>query len=554
MRRTLLPRSLLLVATLASVSGLAACDSFGEPDRFYNSDARPPAVGALAFSDIRPGQHVAGTVAFSLAGSLPAAQIQRIEVLVDRETGFSLEPPYSFTIDTRRFPDGEHEISVRIFLARPTGGLLTLAGTPDVLLTSRLVFDQRRPTAVGWVSAELEGERPSLRWTVNRDSTFDAYIVYRRGSRDGSGGLGEEVATIRDRARTTFVDDPLPSVYGLGWTYHVAVSNRADIVATYEPRTVTYGTSISEFYAPGGDAVASADGSEVYLVTGRHLAAVSTATRQVVRSLLLPGAPDIYDPYPEADIHLDPTSGHLFLMPRPYGMRPDRWPLLVINPATFASEQRALFPAGATRFALSGGRVYAVGSTNGVARLHVIDAASGAASGPPGPTLPSATGQVAGASPDGRSVYVVGHDSSGNRSVQRVDVSGDLPQLAERIALPYSEEWDAAVAPDGRLFVSSNRTVRAFGGSPFRMLGQIVLPAGGGPIQDLTLDQGHLYVTSRGVVVPSLPGGGEVTVVEIGSFSLLRTWRFADMPTGTVRGGPGELYVFEPFKTWTVPL
>lgn len=536
-----------LAATLVCVVALAGCDSLGEPDRFYNDAALPPTVVGLDAAGLTAGQHIAGTVSLTIDLDSIATRIDRVVFRVDDEDVTTLrQGPYAFTLATETYPPGEHVITVSVYVRTPQGGLLTLAGAPDVLLGVPVVFDQRPPTPVAVTSATLEGARPRVTWTASQDANFYAYVVYRRPTESESSEAwpGEEIATVFDRSQTTFSDAELPAVYGGGATYRVAVWNRRDRALSQASTPVRYGTSYPELVPSTGLVATSLDGQSLYYVAGPRLVEASLATHRLVRTLSLPGSPEVYRF--ENDIHVDPANGRVIAAVRGSGVQ-------VVDPAAFASVATYAFPFTAHRFAVAGGRIYTVDWRDSANRLLVLDAQSGAIVSSSA-AVDMGTTAVVGVSPDGRSVYVINATGSSQTMLIRYDVSGPSPRAAERRPLGYSVyNWDVTVAPDGRVFAFVGSTVTVLSGSTLQPLSEATPPDGSRLALTVRLRGNRLYVAYNGTT-PWIRGGGEVAEYDATSMQLLRTWRFAEAPKGIAFGGPGELLAFSPSATWSVPL
>ena len=519
---------------------LAGCDAFGEPERFYNDDARPPAVGALDLAGLRDGQHVAGNVAFALDLDSLAGRLDRVVLWIDGSEVASLaHPPFRFSIYTPDYAEGEHAVMVGAYVRRPNGGLLNLAGAPAVALTARLVFDQRPPTPVAGLSVSVSGRRPVLRWDENRDPNFHAYVVYRRPASydEVPWRPGPEVATITDRAQTTFLDGDLDEIYGAGAVYHVAVSNRAEVSDPGQPGAALFSAPLLSLRSISGRAAISADGSETYTISGSRLVAVSTRTGAVVRSLDLGSDYSLYTPTRD-DVRFDPASGRLYFTVGQGGV----W---VLEASTFAEVGRYPLPFGATRFVVDGDRLYAVGGSFPRA-LHVLDATSGAALASAGVGIGWLGAEVAGLSPDGRSAYVM-DQTAGRLVLVRIDVSGDVPRAVERRVLGYGSEWSFGVTPDGRVLVHAYADVEVLDGTTLQSLGKAV-PA----IENLitTIPVALDVVGDRFYV--AYPGA--VVEFETASLAQRRTWLFAGGLRGLAASPGGQMAVFGYGGGWAIPL
>lgn len=491
-------------------------------------------------ADLAPGQHVAGDIPLTLTLDSLAGQIARVVFRVDDQDVATLSAgPFATTLRTTAFPAGEHVVTVSVYLRAPRGGLLNVAGAPHVLLGVPLVFDQRRPTPVAITGATLEAGRPRVTWAPSRDANFYAYVVYRRPTESEAPDVwpGDEVAVLTDRTQTTFLDEALPALYGGGYHYRVAVWNRQDRAVSDPSQPVSYGTPVADLVPSTGRAAESPDGQRLYFVSGTRLVEASAATLRPVRTLELPGGTG---PAPVGDVHVDPATGQVVVLARSASV----W---VVDPASFSVVARYGAPFGADRFVLAGGRLYVASD-----RLRVLDVQTGAVVGQSAPLLPG-TNAVVGASPDGRSVYVINAFGSVQTTLARYDVSGAAPAAAERASLGYDEyAWDAAVGPDGRVFAFVGATLSAFDGATLQPRGARTLPDNRRATA-VRARGARVYIAYEGTE-PWVRYGGEIAEVDAASLGALRSWRFAVAPRGIAFAGSGALLAFSGFSTWSVPL
>ena len=497
--------------------------------------------------DLVPGQHVAGTVAVSLNLDSLAGRIDRVVLRVDdQEVATVRQRPYAFTLATPSFPTGDHVVSVSVYVRNSAGGLLALVGAPDVLFVVPVVFDQRRPTPVSLTSVDLQENRPYLTWAQSQDANFYAYVVYRRPTESEAPETwpGVEVATLFDRTQTAFLDEMLPAVYGSGATYRVAVWNRQDHALSNTALTARYGTSVPNIAPTTGLAIQSRNGQSLYYVAGPRFAEASLDSRRIVRFLDLPSNANLYRF--ENDIHIDPTTGRIVAAVRGAGVR-------VVDAGTFEPVATYSLPYQAYRFALSGGKLYTVDWYEYANRLLMLDAETGAVVAMSG-VLEAVTTAVVGASPDGRSVYVVDAPGWTQTSLTRYDVSGASPVPAERVPLGYSVyDWDVTVAEDGRVVAFIDGAISVFDGPTLARRPETVIVPASGLAEAVRVRGDRLYATYRGSSL-SIPGAGEVAEYDASSLRLLRRWQFAEAPRGIAFGAPGELLVFSPSATWSVSL
>jgi hypothetical protein len=533
--------SLVLLAVLA-----AGCDAFRAPDRYYNDDVRPPTVAPLDVAALRPGQHVAGTLRLTLRLDSLAGRVDDVVLFLDgEEVERRTEAPYVFTLATEQHADGEHEVAVGVYERTPRGGLLSAIGAPDLLLGRRIVFDQRPPAPVALAPHEVEGHLPRIRWEVSADANFYAYVIYRAEGRVSPelGWDARAIDTLYDQAATSYLGAALPDVLGEGATFRVGVFNRRT-TALSDTAYATFGESDVDLNSPGGRTALSPDRGEAYVVRDGAIRALSTSARAEARALPIPSlAGEYYAPH---FVQVDPADGRVFAAVSEYAAE---WTMRVVDPATFTAAQTYRLPYGAQRFALGGdGRLFAVG----LGRLHVLDAATGAPLASTGPVFSQQEAQVAGRSPDGRSVYVMEHAAAG-AALWRVDVSGAEPVAAERFAWQgWNAAWHVAVAPDGRVLALMGYTVVVLDGATL----QQVRTFNPGPYpRGLLVWGGRIFALSQ---VPTWDNsqGGELMEFDPATFARIRTWRFTTAPYALAEGGPGELYLFGPrdglATTWVV--
>ena len=542
-----------------ALAALAGCDAFGEPERFYNDDARPPTVGGLDLAGLRDGQHVAGEVVISLDLDSLAGRVERVALWIDgEEVEARTQAPFRFRVYTPGYPEGAHTVSAAVHVRQPNGGLLNLAGAPSVVLGARLVFDQRPPTPVALTSVELEGDRARLRWTASTDPNFYAYLIVRRAPWTVYSGWPDGLAvvdTIYDRRTTTFVDAPFPDLIGARAEYQVRVWNRQDVSGSPTAVVASYGTQVPGLY--GSESVFSRDGTEVYVWTATSLVAVSAADHGELRRLdhdpLMPGG------LVPSDIQVDRTGDELFAAVAS-GQGFQRR-VRVVGAQSFQPLRSFALPDGAVAFALGArGEVYSVGE----GRLSVLDGQTGAVTARTEAVF-GYPAHAVGVSPDGASVYVVAYTADGywsRATLHRVDVSGAAPRPAASFDWQQRGGASVQIADDGRLYVVTAGAVT--GGVTVldgRSMGQVSgfdLDLGGGSTSDVRGFQvvgERLYVAYQ---APNPPGDRGGTVAE---FSLsgrrLRSWAFA-VEIGAVRtSGAGWLYVDQTrdgYTTWAVPL
>ena len=549
---------LLLASALAVLAG---CDAFGEPERFYNDDARPPAVGALDLASLRDGQHVAGEVVIGLDLDSLAGRVERVALWIDgEEVEARTQAPFQFRIYTPGYPEGAHTVSAAVYVRRPNAGLLNLAGAPAVALTARLVFDQRPPTPVALASVELDGDRARLRWTASADPNFYAYLVVRQAPWTATSGWPAGLAvvdTLYDRGATTYLDAPFPHLIGARAEYQVRVWNRQDVSESPNTLAAAYGTQVPGLHSYYGGAGFSRDGAEMYTSSATGLIATSTADHRELRRLdytaLTPGGS------PPGQAELDRTGTELFVAV-PTGQGYGRH-VHVVGAASFRPLRSFALPDDAVGFALGArGEAYSVGE----GRLSVLDRQTGAVTA----RTEAVFGYPAHAvdvSPDGESLYVVSYalNGPGSRALHRVDVSGATPRVTASFDWQTQGGTSVQVADDGRLYVltrgSVTGDVTVLDGRSMEQTAGFDLDIGGGWNAGLVGFQvvGERFYVSYQTPNPLGDRGGTVAEFDLATRRRLRSWPFA-VEIGSVRtSGAGWLYVDQSrdnYTTWAVPL
>ena len=541
------PDALRLTALAVALGSLAACDSFGDPERFYNDDARPPVVGSLDLSALRPGQHVAGVLRVTLDLDSLAGRVERVEIAVD-DGGFGPAEglPRRFFVQTDAYPDGEHTISVAIYLRDARTGLLGVVGAPSMVLSVPLVFDQRPPTPIASVSATIDADRrPRITWEPNTDANFYAYVVSRYPAYEQGRTLGDAVVdTVYDQGTTVLVGAPLPDVLGARIAALVEVTNRREFSQLSDPAYATYGlqsipTDVFSGDIPSSNIARSGDGSEFYFVSGSRLIALSSSTYEETRSTALTGLTGISRS--TAHIEADPASGRLYVAAES-GSQAN---VYVIDPSSFTVSQTYQLPTSTTSFVVSGDRLYTV-----TRALYVIDAATGDIVAQTEEVFPSIYSEIAAVSRDGRSVYVMDVDFDKPSGLVRVDVSGETPRLSERHATATTIGWSAAVGTDGRIFLSTDGLLEALDSVTLDPLSRYTA---GAAFEGIHAAGGRLFGSTIGDV-PLFPSGGRVTELDLETLRPMGSQALSMSARQLVLGADGRLLAFVPGRAWVLDL
>jgi DNA-binding beta-propeller fold protein YncE len=258
-----------------------------EPELYYNRQAAPPEEYPLDIQEIKEGQYLAGFVNICYQPEIPVSEIYAVLLFVDGvsvTSAVSGVPCYSLMLDTKQWPEGDHEISIGILEQNPPDlGLLNLVGAPSIIYTASVVFDQTPPTPVLLESVEWDedAQAPRLTWQENEDLNFYAYIVYK--DEFMSSGF---VDTLYDQSVTSSIDYSHDEMIGISCQYKVIVWNRDQLV---ESNGITF--KYPESFPLAVDQllgvvppIESADGSELFTLTTEGVTAVSLSTNIVART------------------------------------------------------------------------------------------------------------------------------------------------------------------------------------------------------------------------------------------------------------------------------
>lgn len=206
---------------------LASCGLI-EPKPFRSKDGvPPPPVSIVGYKD---GQHVGGTITFSIATGSSSSRIQKVTLEIDSARA-------SFpSVNTGSYPQGPHVLRFDVWVTDSTSGLLNAAGGYEYVLTLDLVFDQTPPVAVSGLNISTQGGYARLSWLRPTTPNLTGYIVRRNGQPiDTIGAPGDTTYTDSSYMLSDFerVSYDVGAVNGLGAAYSPSVS-------------LSFGTEISD--------------------------------------------------------------------------------------------------------------------------------------------------------------------------------------------------------------------------------------------------------------------------------------------------------------------
>lgn len=267
---------------------LFSCNFFTAPDPFTNTEARQTAEaeqgGILNF---KAGQHVGGLITITVVPNTPPSEsVNEVTLFIDTTlVGSVSAPPYSFVINTAKWPQTSHVIRSFIWTAYNHLGLeASLQGSPSEAFETTLVFDPTLPIAPSNVSVRNSNGHPQLSWSGSAFSNYFCYVIERNGI---------PVDSLFSRSDSTFLDAAytLSDFDNVG--YNVGASS-GGAIAYAPPVSLQYGQSLS-FYPASGilDGFSDEVIFEIYPdpstnINHSTLLAVSTQTHTIISQAEVP--------------------------------------------------------------------------------------------------------------------------------------------------------------------------------------------------------------------------------------------------------------------------
>ncbi|HCY76821.1 MAG TPA: hypothetical protein DHV28_12945 [Ignavibacteriales bacterium] len=180
-----------------------SCDLITEPERLVDKNNIPPEAGDLQLNDLVEGQHVDGTLRFSIDTAGLIFIPTGIGVFIDGQE-YTRYPnnSYIIEIDTRRYSEGPHKIAIGYYQEDPNHGLLNLFYIPSVYLETGLYFDRTPPAQISITTNEEENGFTRINWDESPNQNFLEYRILK--SYDNVNW--ETLETIKSRQVTSLID------------------------------------------------------------------------------------------------------------------------------------------------------------------------------------------------------------------------------------------------------------------------------------------------------------------------------------------------------------
>lgn len=521
-----------------------SCDLTAPTNRYYNTGVHPLEIRTLDIPGLRPGQYLAG--AFSVKPDLTAIAdpIKQVTLFMDSvELAVGSTPPYLLGLDTKRWPDGAHTISVGVVLGQGHGGLAGATGAPSVIYRAAVYFDQTPPTPTVVDSVVWRNAHPMMYWRQNHDRNFYAYVIDHQGNYAQPFITNPGIDSVRVQTTTTYSDTSITPLYGLSLSYYAWVTNRG-ATAIGTPAVIRYGDTIPVSWNTTIHPLFNTATGEAYVlehVGSDTLKAISVA-RAVTRR---------YVAYAPAAMALSQDQATLYVLSY------NTYRLTTLTATTFAvaNTYTLSYPFGTGRSPLVAGRAGRLYTTNANGPLMVVDAATGAVVRQ---VAMNVAGGILAISPDRNTLYVLDLYNGGSfiPVVDRLDVSTDSPSVLSQRALSRTDATVLQVSPDGtRLFVTFSpfgNYVEVWDAITLATIGQIAPP---GALFDFVVGPDALYVSQTRPDPRALSRAGRVVRYDASSLMPLQLWDFVAVPQGIALSGDGRtVYAFGDVQTWIVPV
>jgi hypothetical protein len=160
----------------------SSCDLFTEPEPFVNNQTHPLEIKPCTLSSYSVDQVVTGDITFFIL-DLNVSEIDHISLFIDSTFAGSVNiSPYTFIVDTRRWPDGRHTLFFGMYKKEDSLGLRRLLNSPSQVYTTTLIFDNTPPIAPKDFSITTINDHVQLSWTPTNLTNFFSYIVRRNGN------------------------------------------------------------------------------------------------------------------------------------------------------------------------------------------------------------------------------------------------------------------------------------------------------------------------------------------------------------------------------------
>ena len=550
-----------VLATALLALCLAACDTLEEPERFMDRNAHPPQVAHLNIADLKPGQHIAGTVPLSLHLDSLGNRIEQVVFSVDDQVILTKStPPYAFDLNTWSWDQGPHDVTVGVYVRGKDLGLGSILDAPAIILTTPLVFDQTPPRSRDITSVALSDDGVIVTWEESTDANFYAYLVIRHANwknyYSNTQWRSPVIDTVFDRSSTTYLDTGMPAVYGARSDYQVAVWNRSETAQPGAGQAAIYGTDRPDINPRGHTAVFSPTGNVMYALSGGSddLIAVNTSTNEVIRRVsarVLGGSSAGID-----RVTSDPDVTRLYV--RLYGVGNDyKAVLLVLDPTSFEVLYTLEAPEGFYLSAVDKNhRIFGIAAKT----LYVLDGTTGTVISQLTDAFADPS-HVIGISPDGHSVYVFEYLHADAHALHRIDVSGDSPVDAVRYEFPATRQSgpDYNIGPDGRVYLRvSNNLIEILDGETFQVHNRLELPLSyQHEIRSFVVTSDRIFI-AHSIEEGNPAMQGRVVEYSISGLRRLRSWDFMSEPGALSTNGHHHLYVstydYAALSGWVVPL
>jgi hypothetical protein len=335
------PLKVFLLLISVGILFYNSCTLVTEPERNYNEKAYPPELYIYNFDDLEPGQHVDGTIQILFDPGEIGYEFEIMRVAVDDTYYLAFfELPYVLVMDTRRYSEGLHKISILIWQHDKPHGLLNLFDSPSSIFENTLYFDRTPPDKVQLTVTNENNNQIRLNWTESTCPVFYSYLIYKSVNE----GAYKSIGSISSKSTTTFIDTTGLELIGADYNYKIDVTT--DYLHTFQTESEVASCKIGNpiihtFSKYQGGPYMNNEASQVNFLLDRKLVSFSSFDNSFIRELDLSGlmAQEEYVAY----VH-DNTKSRIYLLNQQENK------LWVINSTDFRILLQTILPESRNQF------------------------------------------------------------------------------------------------------------------------------------------------------------------------------------------------------------
>ena len=320
-------RSILVL--LSSLLGISlfflSCDLMTDPERFIDQSVTSPSAETIQFNNLVPGQHVDGTIQFSIDTSVIGFEIIGVGLFVDDvQYNYYQNINNSFYIETRNHSEGLHTIGLGFYKSNPNHGVMNLFFPPSLYLKTEIYFDRTLPAEIPIIASQDTSGFTIISWTESPNDNFLKYEILK--SYDGINW--QTVKTIKTKNITSIVDSVDFVLNGIEVKYKLihstgATSSESNIITHYVGQELKYELNQINL---SKSLISNQILNEVYFTFDGKMACFSSIDNSLKKEMLLPG---VQGGPPSTSFSLSNDGQRIFIY-KNYGRK-----LLIVNADVF---------------------------------------------------------------------------------------------------------------------------------------------------------------------------------------------------------------------------